>query len=91
MNHTFKLQGDRILIEVLPPETKTLTGIIIPEVAKDKPHKGTVIAVGPGTKEDPMKLNEGEVVLYGKHAGMPVNVEGKDYLIMRECDVFMVL
>lgn len=88
----FNPLGDRIVVEVLPPETKTKSGIIIPESAKGKPHKGVIIAVGPGKSiENPMKLNVGETILYGMHAGMPINLEGNDYLIMREEDAFLIL
>ena len=82
---------DRVLIEPAPAETKTVGGIIIPDTAKEKPLKGTVVAVGNGTKDEDMVLKEGDVVLYGKYAGTELEIEGKKYLIMRQSDVVAVL
>ena len=83
--------ADRVLIEPAPAETKTVGGIIIPDTAKEKPLKGTVIAVGGGTKDEEMVLKTGDEVLYGKYAGTEVEIEGKKYLIMRQSDVVAVL
>ena len=83
--------ADRVLIEAAPAETKTVSGIIIPDTAKEKPLKGTVIAVGNGTKDEEMVLKAGDVVLYGKYAGTEIEVEGKKYLIMRQNDVLAIL
>ena len=83
--------ADRVLIEPAPAETKTVGGIIIPDTAKEKPLKGTVIAVGNGTKDEEMVLKTGDEVLYGKYAGTEVEIEGKKYLIMRQSDVVAVL
>ena len=83
--------ADRVLIEPAPAETKTVSGIIIPDTAKEKPLKGTVVAVGNGTKDEDMVLKEGDVVLYGKYAGTELEIEGKKYLIMRQSDVVAVL
>ena len=83
--------ADRVLIEPAPAETKTVGGIIIPDTAKEKPLKGTVIAVGGGTKDEEMVLKEGDQVLYGKYAGTEVEIEGKKYLIMRQSDVVAIL
>ena len=83
--------ADRVLIEPAPAETKTVRGIIIPDTAKEKPLKGTVVAVGNGTKDEDMVLKEGDVVLYGKYAGTDLEIEGKKYLIMRQSDVVAVL
>ena len=83
--------ADRVLIEPAPAETKTVGGIIIPDTAKEKPLKGTVIAVGGGTKDEDMVLKEGDKVLYGKYAGTEVEIEGKKYLIMRQSDVVAIL
>ena len=80
-----------MLIEPAPAETKTVSGIIIPDTAKEKPLKGTVVAVGNGTKDEDMVLKEGDVVLYGKYAGTELEIEGKKYLIMRQSDVVAVL
>ena len=83
--------ADRVLIEPAPAETKTQSGIIIPDTAKEKPLKGTVVAVGNGTKDEDMVLKQGDVVLYGKYAGTELEIEGKKYLIMRQSDVVAVL
>ena len=83
--------ADRVLIEPAPAETKTVGGIIIPDTAKEKPLKGTVIAVGNGTKDEEMILKTGDEVLYGKYAGTEIELEGKKYLIMRQSDVVAIL
>jgi chaperonin GroES len=83
--------ADRVLIEPLEAETKTASGIIIPDTAKEKPQKGNVVAVGLGTKENPITLKVGETVLYGKYSGTELKLEGKDYLIMRESDILAIV
>ena len=83
--------ADRVLIEPAEAETKTASGLYIPDTAKEKPQRGTVIAVGCGKKDEPMELKKGDVVLYGKYAGTEINVEGKDYLMMRQSDVLAIL
>lgn len=88
---TIKPLADRVLIEPTQAETTTASGIIIPDSAKEKPQKGIVIAVGKGTKEEPTTVKVGDTVLYGKYAGTELNVEGKDYLIMRESDIFAII
>ena len=79
--------ADRVLIQPTPAEETTLSGIIIPDSAKEKPLKGTVIAAGEGTKDEKMILKEGDIVLYGKYAGTEIELEGEKYLIMRQSDV----
>ena len=81
---------DRVLVEPHKAEVKTASGIIIPDSAQEKPQKGTVIAVGEGKKDEPMTLKAGDVVMYGKYGGTEINVDGKDYLIMREDDILLV-
>lgn len=83
--------ADRVLIQPTPAEETTLSGIIIPDSAKEKPLKGTVIAVGNGTKDEEMVLQEGQTVLYGKYAGTEIDVEGDKMLIMRQSDVLAVV
>lgn len=83
--------ADRVLIKPTPAETKTASGIIIPDSAKEKPQKGTVIAVGKGTKDEPMTVKVKDTVLYGKYAGTELTVDDTDYLIMRESDIFAIL
>tara|TARA_B100001027_G_scaffold205527_1_gene168451 strand:+ start:65 stop:343 length:279 start_codon:yes stop_codon:yes gene_type:complete len=83
--------ADRVLVEPAAAETKTSSGIIIPDTAKEKPQKGNIVAVGPGTKENPVTLKVGDVVLYGKYSGTELNHEGKDYLIMKENDILAII
>jgi chaperonin GroES len=83
--------ADRVIIEPSAAEEKTAGGIIIPDTAKEKPSKGTVVAVGPGTKDNPITVKEGNVVLYGKYAGTEISYEDKDYLIMRESDIVAII
>jgi|TARA_B110000914_G_scaffold47002_1_gene40074 chaperonin GroES len=83
--------ADRVLIEPLEAETKTASGIIIPDSAKEKPQKGNVVAVGPGTKENPVTVKTGDTVLYGKYSGTELKLEGNDYLIMRESDILAIV
>lgn len=83
--------ADRVLIEPSPAEEKTAGGLIIPDTAKEKPQKGTVVAVGTGKKDEPMTVKVGDKVLYGKYAGTEIQIEGKDYLIMRESDIVAII
>ncbi|UII25221.1 co-chaperone GroES [Fulvivirga maritima] len=83
--------ADRVLVEAAAAEEKTASGIIIPDTAKEKPQKGKVIAVGTGKKDEPLTVKEGDEVLYGKYAGTEITVEGKEYLIMRESDIFAIV
>jgi chaperonin GroES len=88
---SIKPLADRVLIEPAVAETTTASGIIIPDSAKEKPQKGTVVAVGTGTKDEPLTVKVGDQVLYGKYAGTELAVEGTDYLIMRESDIFAIV
>ena len=83
--------ADRVLVEPAEAETKTASGIIIPDTAKEKPMKGKVIAVGAGKKDEPVTVKAGDEVLYGKYAGTEINIEGVDYLIMRESDILAIV
>jgi chaperonin GroES len=83
--------ADRVLVEPAAAEEKTAGGIIIPDTAKEKPMKGTVVAVGTGKKDEPITVKVGDMVLYGKYAGTELSVDGKDYLIMRESDIYAVI
>ncbi|MBO0321479.1 co-chaperone GroES [Muricauda sp. CAU 1633] len=83
--------ADRVLIEPLQAETKTASGIIIPDNAKEKPQKGNVVAVGPGTKDEKMTVKVGDTVLYGKYAGTELKLDGADYLMMRESDILAIV
>lgn len=83
--------ADRVLILPTAAEEVTMGGIIIPDTAKEKPLRGTVKAVGHGTKDEEMVLKEGDVVLYGKYAGTELEIEGQKYLIMRQSDVLAIV
>jgi chaperonin GroES len=83
--------ADRVLVEPAAAEQKTAGGIIIPDTAKEKPQKGTVVAVGNGKKDEPMTVKVGDKVLYGKYSGSEITVDGKDYLIMRESDILAIV
>ena len=83
--------ADRVLVEPLEAETKTASGIIIPDSAKEKPQQGVVIAVGAGKKDEPMTVKVGEKVLYGKYSGNEISVDGKKYHIMHESDIFAII
>jgi chaperonin GroES len=83
--------ADRVLVEPAPAEEKTAAGIIIPDTAKEKPQKGTIVAVGPGKKDEPMTVKVGDNVLYGKYAGTELTVDGSNYLIMRESDIVAIV
>ena len=82
---------DRVIVKPAPAEEKTAGGIIIPDTAKEKPQRGTVVAAGPGKKDEPMTVKSGDTILYGKYAGTEVSFEGNDYLIMRESDILAVI
>lgn len=82
--------ADRVLIQPAPAEETTLSGIIIPDSAKEKPLKGTVLATGDGTKDEKMVVKEGDTVLYGKYAGTEIELDGEKYLIMRQSDVLAI-
>ncbi len=83
--------ADRVLIEPKEAETKTAAGIYIPDTAKEKPQQGTVIAAGPGKKDEPMEVKAGDQVIYGKYAGTEVTFEDKKYLIVKQSDILAVL
>jgi chaperonin GroES len=83
--------ADRVLIEPKEAEEKTASGLYIPNTAKEKPQRGTVVAAGPGKKDEPMEVKAGDEVLYGKYSGTEISVEGKNYLIMRVSDILAVV
>lgn len=87
----FKPLADRVLIEPIAAETKTESGIYIPDTAKEKPQQGTVVAIGKGTKDHEMTVKVKDSVLYGKYSGTELKLDGKDYLIMREDEVLGIL
>jgi chaperonin GroES len=83
--------NDRVVVLPAKADEKTSGGIIIPDTAKEKPQKGKVIAVGPGKDDVKMTVKKGDTVLYGKYAGQELEYEGKDYLIMREDDILVII
>ena len=83
--------ADGVLIEPKEAETKTASGIYIPDTAKEKPQQGVVLAAGPGKKDEPMEVKVGDNVLYGKYAGTEVTVDGKTYLIVKQSDILAIL
>ena len=82
---------DRVIVKADAAEEKTAGGIIIPDTAKEKPQRGTVVATGPGKKDEPITVKPGDTVLYSKYGGSDITIEGTDYLIMRESDILAVL
>jgi len=91
MGLNIKPLSDRVLIEPEAAETKTASGIYIPETAKEKPQRGKVVAAGKGTKDHDMTVKVGDTVLYGKYSGTELKLEGTDYLIMREDDILAIV
>ena len=88
--------GDRIVVKPMEAEEKTKGGIILPDTVKEKPVEGTIVAAGPGRKSDDgktveMEVKVGEKILYGKYSGTEVTIEGEEYLIMRESDIFAIV
>jgi chaperonin GroES len=88
---SIKPLADRVLVKPAAAEEKTVSGIIIPDSAKEKPLKGEVIAVGNGTKDEEMVLKNGDKVLYGKYAGTEIELDGEQFLIMRQSDVLAII
>jgi len=92
----FRPLHDRVVVERIDAEGKTAGGIIIPDTAKEKPQQGTVVAVGPGGRDETGKLippdvKAGDRVLFGKWSGTEVKLDGVEYLIMKESDIMGVL
>jgi chaperonin GroES len=82
---------DRVIVKPAESEEKTAGGIIIPDTAKEKPQRGTIVAAGPGKKDEPIAVKPGDTVLYGKYAGTEIQIDGEELLIMRESDIFAIL
>ncbi|MDT3403055.1 MULTISPECIES: co-chaperone GroES [Mucilaginibacter] len=91
MSLNIKPIGDRVVVEAAPAEEKTASGIFIPDTAKEKPQQGTVVAVGDGKKDEPMTVKVGDKVLYSKYGGTEITIDGKEYLMMRESDIYGIL
>ncbi|MFM2316493.1 MAG: hypothetical protein RLZZ155_825 [Bacteroidota bacterium] len=88
MSIQFKPLADRVLVEPAPAEQKTASGIIIPDTAKEKPLRGTIVAAGAGKKDEPMTVKVGDSVLFGQYSGTEIKIDGLTYLIMRESDIY---
>jgi len=91
MSVNVKPLADRVLVEPALAEETTASGIIIPDSAKEKPQRGKVVAVGAGKPDEPMTVKVGDTILYGKYSGTELSIEGSDYLIMRESDIFAIV
>ena len=83
--------ADRVVIEPQEAQTRTASGIYIPDTAKEKPQQGTVVAAGPGKNDETMEVKVGDVVLYGKYAGTEVTVDDKKYLIVKQSDILAII
>ncbi len=90
-NINVKPLADRVLVEPAEAEQKTAAGIIIPDTAKEKPQKGTIVAIGDGKKDEPITVKVGDNILYGKYSGTEITIDGKNYLIMRESDIYAII
>ena len=91
MSINVKPLADRVIIEPAAAEEKTAGGIIIPDTAKEKPKRGKIIAAGNGKKDEPLTVKAGDTVLYGQYSGTEIKIDGIDYLIMRESDIFAIV
>ena len=91
MKVNIKPLANRVLIAPEEKKKKTAGGIIIPDTAKEKPQKGTVVAVGPGKKDEPMTVKVGDTVIYGKYSGTEMQLDGENYLIMKESDIYAII
>ncbi|WP_299012137.1 co-chaperone GroES [uncultured Polaribacter sp.] len=91
MSVNIKPLADRVLVEPAPAETTTASGLIIPDNAKEKPQKGTVVAIGNGKVDEPLTVKVGDTVLYGKYGGTDLKLDGVDYLMMRESDILAII
>lgn len=90
-NVNFKPLADRVLVEPAAAEEKTASGIIIPDTAKEKPQRGKIVAIGTGKKDEPINVKVGDQVLYGKYSGTEITIEGTEYLIMKESDIYGII
>lgn len=82
---------NKIIVEPIEAETKTASGIIIPDSAQEKPQKGIIVSVGNGKNDEPMEVKAGDTVLFGKYAGTEVNIDDKKYLVMNQSDILVIL
>ena len=83
--------ADRVIIEPAAAEEKTASGIIIPDTAKEKPQRGEIVAIGTGKKDEPINVKVGDQVLYGKYSGTEITIDGREFLIMKESDIYGIV
>ncbi len=88
---SFKTVLNKIIVEPVEAEVKTASGIIIPDSAQEKPQKGVVVAVGSGKTDEPMEVKVGDTVLYGKYGGTEVKIEDKEYMVMSQSEILVIL
>ena len=82
--------ADRVLVKPAPAEQKTVSGIIIPDSAKEKPRQGTVVMVGAPKKDEEMEVKKGDVVLYGKYSGQELTIDNDEYLLISQTDILFI-
>ena len=87
----FKPLADRVLVKPAAAEEKTASGLYIPDTAKKKPQRGIIVAIGTGKPDEPITVKEGDTVLYGKYSGTEISIDGTDYLIMKEADIYGII
>ena len=83
--------ADRVIVEQVPADDKTAGGIIIPDVAKERPNRATVVAAGEGTADDPMKVKAGDIIIYGKFIGTQIEHDGKEYVILKQSEILAII
>ena len=86
-----KILAGKVLVKPAEAEEKTVSGIIIPDSAKEKPQRGTVALVGSKKKDEEMEVKSGDVVLYGKYGGQELNIDGEDYLLLSQSDILYII
>ena len=91
MSFGIKPLGDRVVIKRVEAEEKTMGGLILTSAAKEMPNMAEVVAVGPGTKDEPMELKVGDKVIFAKYGGTDVKYEGEEYTIMRQGEILAVI
>ena len=86
-----KILAGKVLVKPMDAEEKSAGGIIIPDAAKEKPQRGKVVMVGQAKKDEPMEVNVGATVFYGKYAGTELHIDGSDYLLISQSDVLYII
>ena len=86
-----KVLAGKVLVKPQEAESKTASGIIIPDSAKEKPRQGTIILVGAPKKDEEMEVKKGDIVLYGKYSGQELTINGQEYLLISQTDILFIL